>query len=163
MAAVFDMRRGSTFGATTFTAYGMYWLGFGLYTILGSIGVWDGTSHGGPGVHISSVRANQMMNALYGVLTTIFFVATLRMNRALQALFFGLGTLYYLLAIGATVPTVQVVAGWWGLAVSATAFYTGSAELYNEVFDRTVLPLGVVTRGEVAKPAPAKGAPVGEV
>ena len=82
MAAIFDMRRGSTFGATMFTAYGMYWLGFGLYTILGSIGVWDGTSHGGPGVHISSVRANQMMNSLYGLLTTIFFVATLRMNRA---------------------------------------------------------------------------------
>jgi succinate-acetate transporter protein len=86
----------------------------------------------------------------YGILTTIFFVGTLSINRALQVLFASLAALFFLLAIGLSFPIVTKIAGWWGLFVAAVAFYTGSAELWAETHGRPVLPLGAMKKKEPA-------------
>ena len=91
------------------------------------------------------------MLSLFGILTAIFFVGTLKINRALQLLFASLSTLFFLLAIGLSFPIVTKIAGWFGLYVAGVAFYTGAAELWNEVHGRQILPLGAV-----AKPSPAR-------
>ena len=41
-----------------------------------------------------------MMLSLWGILTFLFFVQTLRINRALQTLFISLSILFFLLAAG---------------------------------------------------------------
>lgn len=147
MAAVYEMKRGSTFGATTFYTYGGYWVGLSLLTLLH-----DGGAGGVEGAQ-AAPHVDQMVLVLYGVLTMIFFGATLRMNRALQAVFFGLAVLHFLLAIGLTYPVARHVAGWWGIGVSLTATYTGVAELYNEVYGRVLIPLGEMrTEPAAAKP-----------
>lgn len=86
----------------------------------------------------------------YGILTTIFFVGTLSINRALQVLFASLAALFFLLAIGLSFPIVTKIAGWWGLFVAGVAFYTGSAELWAETHGRPVLPLGAMKKKEPA-------------
>lgn len=151
MAAVYEMKRGSTFGATTFYTYGGYWVGLSLLTLLH-----DGGAGGVEGAQ-AAPHVDQMVLVLYGVLTVIFFGATLRMNRALQAVFFGLAVLHFLLAIGLTYPVARHVAGWWGIGVSLTATYTGVAELYNEVYGRVLIPLGEMrTEPAAAKPPAAE-------
>ena len=153
LAAVYEMKRGSTFGATTFYTYGGYWVGLSLLTLLH-----DGGAGGVEGAR-AAPRADEMVLVVYGMLTVIFFGATLRMNRALQAVFFGLAVLHFLLAAGLTFPVARHIAGWWGIGVALTATYTGVAELYNEVYGRVVLPLGDVR----AKPAAKSAAEISEV
>lgn len=153
LAAVYEMKRGSTFGATTFYTYGGYWVGLSLLTLLRDGGAGGGGLAGGAGD--AAPHADQMVLVLYGALTVIFFGATLRMNRALQAVFFGLAVLHFLLAAGLSFPVARHVAGWWGIGVSLTATYTGVAELYNEVYGRVVIPLGEVRAKKPAALAPA--------
>ena len=66
------------------------------------------------------------MLSLFGILTAIFFVGTLKINRALQVLFASLSTLFFLLAIGLSFPIVTKIAGWFGLYVAGVAFYTAA-------------------------------------
>ena len=149
LAAIYEMKRGSTFGATTFYTYGGYWVGLSLLTLLH-----DGGAGGLEGAQ-AAPHADQMVLVLYGTLTVIFFGATLRMNRALQAVFFGLAVLHFLLAIGLSFPVARHIAGWWGIGVSLTATYTGVAELYNEVYGRVVIPLGEVRAKPLAATKPS--------
>lgn len=149
---------GSTFGATAFITYGAFWMGLALFTIGNSAGLWSGGSQGKAAPFVFA-RADQMMLSLYGILTTIFFVSTLAINRALQTLFATLATLFFLLAIGVSFPIVTKIAGWWGLGVAAIAFYTGAAELWAESHGRTILPLGpVAKRAPVVTPPPTGAA-----
>lgn len=149
LAGIFDMKKGSTFGATAFMTYGAFWMGLALFTILNAAGVWSGASQAqGEVTKFVFVRADQMMLCLYGILTSIFFVGTLKINRALQVLFATLAALFFLLAIGLSFPIVIKIAGWWGIGVAAIAFYTGAAELWAETHGRVVLPLG-----QMKKPA----------
>ena len=48
-------------------------------------GIWQGDFNGHAPKAYSFEKAEQMMLSLFGILTFIFFVQTLRMNRALQA------------------------------------------------------------------------------
>ena len=48
----------------------------------------------------SGTTADEMMLSLWGILTFLFFVQTLRINRALQTLFISLSILFFLLAAG---------------------------------------------------------------
>jgi uncharacterized protein len=72
------------------------------------------------------------------------FVGTLRLNRALQVVFATLAALFFLLAIrdfsGSAV--IGVVAGWTGIVCGLSAFYTAIAQVLNEVYGRTVMPIG---------------------
>lgn len=147
LAGLFDMKKGSTFGATAFISYGAFWMGLALFTILNAAGVWTGASQAQGDVKpFVFVKADQMMLSLFGILTSIFFVGTLKINRALQVLFASLAALFFMLAIGLSFPIVTKIAGWWGIGVAGVAFYTGAAELWAETHGRAVLPLGAMKK-----------------
>ena len=133
-------------------------MGLSLFTILNAAGVWNGSAATGVAAPYSFVRADQAMLCLFGILTSIFFVGTLKINRALQVLFSSLAALFFLLAIGLSFPVVTKVAGWFGLYVAGVAFYTGAAELWNEVHGRTLLPLGAVKKADPVHVAHPTGA-----
>ena len=72
------------------------------------------------------------------------FFATLKANLALQFVFASLTVLFALLAIGNMYEdqTVLTIAGFEGIICGASAFYIAMAEVINEQFGRTILPIG---------------------
>jgi succinate-acetate transporter protein len=83
---------------------------------------------------------------VWGLFTVVLFVATLKMNRAVMGVFFALTILFFLLAVAdATASSVvQRIAGWEGIVCGLGAIYVGAAQVLNEVWGRTVLPLGTL-------------------
>ncbi len=87
--------------------------------------------------------------AMWGLFTGVMFLGTLRLNRALQVVFGTLTILFVLLAIGdftAAGPAFKHLTGYEGILCGFSASYTGLAQVLNEVFAKTVLPLGPMTK-----------------
>ena len=83
---------------------------------------------------------------LWGIFTLLLFFGTLRINIALQLVFGSLTILFFLLAIGhaTKMESITHLAGYEGIVCGGLAIYTGIANLLNEVYGYTVLPLGPV-------------------
>lgn len=134
IAGIEEWKKGNTFGATAFSAYGLFWISLVATWVLPAMGL----------ARVSTPSEMGWFLLLWGVFTSGMFVGTLRLNRALQVVFFTLAALFFLLAIrdfsGST--AVGVIAGWVGIVCGLSAFYTSIAQVLNEVYGRTVLPLG---------------------
>jgi succinate-acetate transporter protein len=80
----------------------------------------------------------------WGVFTAIMFVGSLRTTRALQLVFAALAVLFFLLAIADWTgsDTIREIAGWEGILTALLAIYTATAQIWNDVYGRIVLPLG---------------------
>ena len=141
IAGISEFRKNNTFGMTAFTSYGLFWISLGMIWILETSGfIGEDTNYLG------------WYLAMWGVFTGYMFIGTLKLNRALQVVFFTLTVLFFLLAIGrwADSEVITKIAGWEGIFCGASAIYAAAAQVLNEVYGRQVLPLGAV------KPAEAK-------
>jgi succinate-acetate transporter protein len=85
---------------------------------------------------------------MWGIFTGVMFFATLKLNRALQVIFATLTILFFMLAIAdATGSTlVKQIAGYVGIICGLSAVYAGLAQVLNEVYRRTILPICPVKR-----------------
>jgi hypothetical protein len=130
IAGVMEFRKGNTFGLTAFTSYGLFWMSLVWIVMYGS--------------------ADPMFMGwylfLWGVFTAYMFLATLNKNRALQVVFASLTLLFWGLALGYWTgnSVITQIAGWIGIFSGASAFYLAAAEVLNETYGRTVLPVGPV-------------------
>jgi hypothetical protein len=81
---------------------------------------------------------------MWGLFTGIMFIGTLKANRALQFVFASLTILFFLLAIGDFTGngTITLIAGYEGIICGFSAVYAGLAQILNEMYKRTVAPLG---------------------
>jgi hypothetical protein len=140
IAGVMEWKKGNTFACTAFTSYGMFWL-----SLVGLIWL-PKTSLGiaGPGKDF----AFPAYLVLWGVFTLVMFIGTLKLNRALQVVFFSLTVLFFLLATGDASGNEMVAkaAGWEGIFCGASAIYAALAQVLNEVYGRTVWPIGPVAK-----------------
>ena len=87
--------------------------------------------------------------AMWGLFTAVMFVGTLRLNRALQVVFASLTVLFFLLAIGdftAASAGFKHATGYEGIFCGFSAIYAGLAQVLNELFGKTLLPLGPVKK-----------------
>jgi succinate-acetate transporter protein len=68
------------------------------------------------------------------------------MNRGVMVMFFSLTILFFLLALADATgsPAIQRIAGYEGILSGLGAIYVGTAQLVNEVWGRSVLPLGTI-------------------
>jgi len=141
IAGAMEWKKGNTFAATAFTSYGMFWLSLVAIVVLPKS--WPGFA--APGGY-----AMPAYLFMWGLFTAVMFIATLRLNRALQVIFGSLTVLFLLLAVcdAAGSGALAKVAGWIGLFCGASAIYTGLAQVLNEVYGKTVWPLGLVARKE---------------
>ncbi len=139
VAGIMEWKKGNTFAATAFTSYGMFWLSLVALVVLPKAGV---------GVAAPSGLAMPAYLAMWGVFTAVLFIGTLRLNRALQVVFASLTLLFALLAIGDAVGSAAIghTAGWVGLFCGASAIYTGLAQVLNEVYNKTIWPIGPVAK-----------------
>ena len=134
IAGAIDFRKGNEFGATAFTSYGLFWLSLVALVVCPDWGMGDEPSARAMGWYLFS----------WGVFTAIMLVGSLRTTRALQLVFLGLATLFFLLAIAewSGDATVLKIAGWEGIVTALLAVYTATAQIWNDVYGRRMLPLG---------------------
>jgi len=137
VAGIMEWKKKNTFGLTAFASYGFFWLTLVALLILPKLGWGDKTSNTGMEWYL----------IMWGLFTLLMFVGTLRLSRALQFVFGSLTILFFLLAIGEATENAQVtqIAGYEGIICGLSAIYTGIAQVLNEIYQRTVLPLGTVT------------------
>ena len=144
MAGLLEYKKGNTFGMTAFISYGSFWLSLVGILLLPRLGLAEPTDATVLGVYL----------ALWGIFTLFMFFGTLCANRALQFIFASLTLLFALLAIGNITGNHALLtfAGYEGVICGASAIYLAMAEVLNEQFGRTVLPIGEVT-AKRAEPA----------
>ena len=134
IAGVMEWKKNNTFGLTAFTSYGLFW-----WSLVGLLVM--------PQMGIAQPTAPQAL-AFYlfgwGIFTLVMFVGTLKLSRALQVVFALLTLLFFLLAWGNYVEnrTIITIAGIEGIICGHAAIYAGLAQVLNEVYGHTVLPLG---------------------
>lgn len=136
IAGVIEAKKNNTFGLTAFTSYGFFWLSLVGLIVMPKLG-WVAAPAGSAMVAYLSI---------WGLFTLLMFFGTLRLNRALQFVFGSLVVLFALLAIGDATGNKSIgqLAGYEGIICGASAIYTGIALLLNELYEKTVLPIGPV-------------------
>ena len=136
IAGMMEWKKNNTFGTTAFTSYGLFWLSLVGLILLPSLGL--GTAPSKP--------AMAAYFFMWGLFTFVMFLATLRLNRALQFVFLSLTILFLLLTardfLGS--PAIGTLAGYEGIICGLSAVYTGLAQILNEVYKKVVAPLGPV-------------------
>jgi succinate-acetate transporter protein len=139
VAGIMEWRKGNTFATTAFLSYGLFWFSLVTLIVMAKLG-W-----GAP----SNDTAMAAYLAMWGLFTAVMFIGTLRLSRALQVVFATLTILFFLLAIGYYTNAsagFKHFTGYEGIFCGFSAIYAGLAQVLNELFGKTVLPLGAVNR-----------------
>ena len=137
IAGIMEFKKGNTFGTTAFSSYGFFWLSLVALILLPKIDAKFATTEPAMAAYL----------AMWGLFTFGLFLGTLRLSRALQVVFGSLTLLFALLAIGdyfEMSDTFKHLTGYEGIFCGLSAFYTGLAQVLNEVFGKTILPLGPI-------------------
>ena len=141
IAGILEYRKGNTFGVTAFTSYGLFWLTLVGLLVMPKLGWAPESPKAFMGWYLF----------LWGVFTFLMGLGTLTANRGLQVVFFSLTILFWLLAardwMGSA--TVGKIAGFEGIFCGASAIYLAMAEVLNERYGRTILPIGAPPPKEV--------------
>lgn len=134
IAGVMEWKKKNTFGTVAFTSYGVFWISLVALIVMPRFGIADASDRSGMAAYLF----------VWGLFTVVMFVATLKMNRAIMLVFFALTILFFLLAIADATgsATLTRVAGYEGILCGLGAIYIGAAQILNEVYGRTVLPIG---------------------
>ncbi|MGF1690252.1 acetate uptake transporter [Photobacterium kagoshimensis] len=139
-------KRGDTFGTTAFTSYGLFWL-----TLVGLMVM--------PKMGLAASPAPFMgwYLLLWGIFTGFMFIGSLCYPRAKQFVFASLTVLFFLLAARDFTGSALIgtIAGFEGIICGASAIYFAMAQVLNNEFGRTILPVG---EKKVAQAAPLKAA-----
>ena len=134
IAGIEEWKKNNTFGATAFTSYGFFWLSLVALLVLPKLGL----------AEASDKTAMAAYLAMWGLFTAVMFIGTLKINSALQFVFASLTILFFLLALGEITGngTITVIAGYIGIICGFSAVYAGLAQILNEMYKKTVAPLG---------------------
>jgi hypothetical protein len=136
IAGIQEWKKNNSFGATAFTAYGVFWITLVTIWLLPRTSI-------GEGLKPDEVSMGWFL-LLWGIFTAFMFIGTLKLNRALQTVFGSLVILFLLLSIGdfTGIKAIKTLAGAEGIFCGFSAIYASAAQILNEVYGKTVLPLG---------------------
>ena len=133
IAGTMEWKKNNTFGTTAFISYGFFWL-----TLVGLIVL--------PKLGLEAPDKNAMgfFLLMWGIFTFVMFFGTLKLNCALRFVFLSLTILFFMLAISDFIGSalLKQIAGIEGIICGLSAIYAGLAQVINELYKRTVLPLG---------------------
>lgn len=138
VVGIMEWKKKNTFGLTAFASYGFFWLTLVGLIVMPKLGWIDKSSETGMVAYL----------VIWGIFTLLLFIGTLKISRALQVVFASLTILFFLLAIGDATgnQSLKIFTGYEGIFCGASAIYTGIAQVLNEVYGKTLLPLGIVTK-----------------
>jgi succinate-acetate transporter protein len=144
IAGILEHKKNNTFGTLAFISYGFFWLSLVALILLPKIS--------GLGAMATDNPAMACYLAVWGLFTLGLFIGTFRLSCALQVVFGSLVVLFFLLAaihafgLG---EGFEHLTGYEGIFCGLSAMYTGLAQVLNEVYGTTVLPLGTVRRSQI--------------
>lgn len=136
IAAIMEFKKNNTFGATAFGSFGLFWFTLAFLLIMPALG-W-----GNP----PTTAAMVSYLVMWGIFTSVMFIGTLKINKALQVVFASLATLFFLLALGDATGNIYItrIAGIEGIFCGFSAIYAALAQVLNGLYGRTVWPVGPV-------------------
>jgi len=136
IAGAMEWKKGNTFGLVAFSSYGFFWFTLVGLIVMPKLG-WIGGASGAGMVYYL---------LMWGIFTLLMFIGTFKLSRVLQIVFGTLMVLFFLLAIatGTGSEGVEMFAGYEGIVCGASAIYAGIGLVLNDVYGRSVLPLGIV-------------------
>jgi succinate-acetate transporter protein len=138
-AGMWEIKKGNTFGATAFSSFGLFWISLVAIEVFPILG-WFETP---------AANAMAAYLVMWGLFTALMTLATFKANRTLQVVFITLTLLFFLLAIGKTLATVDeaigrivtMIAGYEGIFCGFSAIYLATAEIANETYGKTMFPV----------------------
>ena len=138
IAGIIEGKKNNIFGLTAFTSYGFFWLTLVGLIVMPKLGWVPAASEGAMVAYL----------ILWGIFTGGLFIGTFRISRALQVVFATLTILFFLLALGDATgnSTIKIFTGYEGILCGLSAIYAGMGILLNEVYGKTVLPLGIIVK-----------------
>lgn len=134
IAGIMEFKKGNTFGLTAFTSYGSFWLTLVALIVLPKLGWSEPTPVGFMAWYL----------VMWGIFTFFMFIGTLKSSFVLKFIFGSLTVLFFMLAARDFTgsETIGIYAGYEGLVCGASAIYLAMAEVINEVYGKTILPIG---------------------
>lgn len=134
IAGILEFKKGNTFGTTAFISYGSFWISLVALILLPKFG-W---------VEPSSTPAMAAYLLMWGLFTLFMYFGTIKKNLVLQFIFLSLTILFFLLALGdlTGIAVIKTIAGYEGIICGLSAIYLAMAEVLNEAYGKTVLPIG---------------------
>lgn len=147
IVGIMEFKQGNTFGMTAFTSYGLFWWSLVALLVIPRLSFFDAATLGAP-----SEVAMATYFFLWGLFTLTMFFGTLKTNRALQFVFGSLFVLFFLLTARDLTGnpllfesvSFNTFVGVEGVICGASAVYLGLAEVLNESYQKTVLPIGII-------------------
>jgi succinate-acetate transporter protein len=138
-AGMWEMKNGNTFGATAFSSFGLFWISLVAIEVFPVLEWFEAPSANAMAAYL----------AMWGLFTALMTLSTFKADRALQVVFITLTLLFFLLAIGKTLATVDeaigslvtMIAGYEGIFCGFSAIYLATAEIANETYGKTLFPV----------------------
>lgn len=133
----------NTFAAVAFSSYGAFWISFVL--LIQFFLPETAKVHGA----LTANHAVALYLLCWGFFTFYMWIATFRINVALNLVFLTLWIAYLLLGLGylgSGHPTIMHWGGYVTTACAALAWYVSAAHVINSYLERTVLPLYPLTQ-----------------
>ena len=138
IAAIFDFKHNNLFGATAFSAYGLFWIGMGMSWLikLGCLGETLKASTDGKQLGFVFVG--------YFLLTIVLTISSLKMSKAM----FALMSLICILFLGLGLDSFgcghiwHSIAAYAEMAIALLAFYVLAAKYLNSFFGKDLLKTG---------------------
>lgn len=127
VAGIMEWKKGNTFGTTAFLSYGSFWFTLVALLVIPNLG-W--------GFMEPQSGAMGAYFLMWGLFTTIMFIATLRKGRGLQVVFGTLFVLFFILASAEFTGSsaLSTLAGYEGIICGFSAIYVGLAQVLNEEY-----------------------------
>ncbi|KAH9947057.1 FUN34 transmembrane protein [Amylocystis lapponica] len=142
LAGMWEFACANTFGATAFSMYGAFWMSFGTIYVPGS------------GILTSYTSKEELGSAvglylfMWFIVTFLLFIASLRRNLGMIALFFFLTLTFLMLGVSNIVPSSAAdtakAGGALGIVTAFIAFYVGTAQLLIREESWFTIPVGTI-------------------
>ena len=136
IVGIMEFRKGNTFGTVAFTSYGLFWWSLVALLLLPKMTFFIG-------LNTPTATAMAAYFFIWGLFTFAMFLGTLKKNRALQFVFASLALLFFMLTVRELTgdPTLAMLTGVEGVITGASAIYLAIAEVLNETYGKTILPI----------------------
>lgn len=138
IASIFDFKHNNLFGATAFSAYGLFWIGMAMSWLI-KLGCF--------GEALASAADTRQLGFVflgYMVLTIVLTISGLKMSKAMFLLLVLIVVLFLGLALDSfgCGPVWHSVAAYSELAISIITFYVLAAKYLNSFFGKEIVPVG---------------------
>ena len=140
VAGMWEFRNQNTFASTGFTSYGAFWIALGILEIF---------------ARQLGIAEEQVPVALawtftaWAIFTLYMWIGSWGVNAALGIVFTLLLATFILLAATEFTQSMGLrqIAGWVGIVTAISAWYVSAADVLNDTYGRTILPVGPAAGG----------------